>query len=110
MFEGLGNMGDLGKMLEEVQKKARELEEKAESVELTAKSGGGLVKVTANGKGEIIDIEIDDSLLEDKEALQILLISAVNDVLKMVEDNKKSAAMSVLGGGFNPFAGGGGQS
>ena len=37
MFEGL-NMGDLGKMLEEVQKKAKELEEKSESIELTAKS------------------------------------------------------------------------
>ncbi len=97
MFEGL-NMNDLGKMLEEVQKKAKELEEKNESMELTAKSGGGLVKVTANGKGEIIDIEIDDSLLDDKEALQILLISALNDVLKMVEDNKKSAALNMMGG------------
>ena len=106
MFEGL-NMGDLGKMLEEVQQKAKELEEKSASIELTAKSGGGLVKVTANGKGEITDIDIDDSLLEDKEALQILLISAINDVMKMVEDNKKSAAMSMLGGGFNPFSGGG---
>ncbi len=108
MFEGL-NMGDLGKMLEEAQKKAKELEEKAASVELTAKSGGGLVKVTANGKGEIVDIEIDDSLLDDKESLQILLISALNDVLKMIEENKKHAAMQMLGDGLNPFTGGGGQ-
>jgi len=102
MFEGLGNMGDLAKMLEEAQKKAREIEAQAESVELTTRSGGGLVKVTATGKGEVVDIEIDDSLLEDKEALQILLISAVNDVMKMVEDNRKNAAMSALGG-LNPF-------
>ncbi|WP_456404127.1 YbaB/EbfC family nucleoid-associated protein [Hydrogenimonas sp.] len=107
MFEGL-NMGDLGKMLEEVQKKARELEERNEAIELTARSGGGLVKVTANGKGEIIDVEIDDSLLEDKEALQILLISALNDVLKMVEENKKSAALGMMGD-LNPFTGGGGS-
>jgi len=107
VFEGI-DMGDLGKMLEEVQKRAKELEEKSESVELTAKSGGGLVKVTANGKGEIVDIEIDDSLLEDKEALQILLMSAVNDVVKMVEENKKRAALDMMGG-INPFAGGGGS-
>ena len=52
--------------------------------------------------GEIIDIDIDDSLLEDKESLQILLISAVNDVIKMVEDDKKLAASKMLGslGGF----------
>ncbi|WP_456389201.1 YbaB/EbfC family nucleoid-associated protein [Hydrogenimonas sp.] len=109
MFEGM-DMGGLQKMLEEVQKKAKEFEEKSESVEFTAKSGGGLVKVTANGKGEIIDIDIDDSLLEDKEALQILLISAINDVLKMAEQNKKSAAMNMFGGGFNPFSTGGSQS
>ena len=108
MFEGL-NMGDLGKMLEEAQKKAKELEEQSSNVELTAKSGGGLVKVTANGKGEIVDIDIDDSLLEDKEALQILLISAINDVLKMVEDNKKSAAMRMFAGGMGPFGGAGGS-
>ena len=106
MFEGL-NMGDLGKMLNEVQKKAKEIEEKNESIELTSKSGGGLIKVTANGKGEVIDLEIDDSLLEDKESLQILLISALNDLFKMVEDNKKSAALSMIGDGFNPFGGGG---
>ena len=108
MFEGL-NMSELGKMLEEVQQKAKELEEKNESIELTAKSGGGLVKVTANGKGEVIDLEIDDSLLDDKESLQILLISALNDVIKMVEDSKKSAALSMLGDGFNPFGGGNSQ-
>ena len=62
-----------------------------------------MVEVTANGAGEIIDIMIDDSLLEDKESLQILLISAINDVNKMVEDNRKSQALGMLGG-MNPFA------
>jgi len=102
MFEGL-NMSNLGKMFEEVQKKAKEIEEKSESIEFVAKSGGGLVKVTANGKNEIIDLEIDDSLLEDKESLQILLISAINDVIKMVENNKRSVALSMFGDDFNPF-------
>jgi DNA-binding YbaB/EbfC family protein len=108
MFEGM-NLGDLGKMLEEVQNRAQTLEKEAEQVEMTAKSGGGLLKVTANGKGEVVDIDIDDSLLEDKEALQILLISAVNDVMKMVEDHKKRMAMNMFAGA-NPFAGGGGGS
>ena len=102
MFEGL-NLGDMGKMLEQIQEKAQEIQEQAKNVELTAKSGGGMVTVTANGGGEILDINIDDSLLEDKESLQILLISAVNDVNKMVEDNKKSQAMGMMGG-MNPFA------
>ncbi|MCD6654020.1 MAG: YbaB/EbfC family nucleoid-associated protein [Sulfurovum sp.] len=101
MFEGL-DLGNMGKMLEQMQEKAKVLQEEAKHIELAAKSGGGLVVVKANGSGEIIDVMIDDSLLEDKESLQILLMSAMNDVIKMVEDNKKSQALGMMGG-FNPF-------
>ncbi len=103
MFGGGFDMSKMSEMMSQMQEKAKELEEKAKSTELTARSGGGLVEVRANGAGEIIDLNIDDSLLEDKESLQILLISAMNDVNKMVEDNKKSQAMGMLGG-MNPFA------
>ena len=101
MFEGL-DLGNMGKMMEQMQDKAKELQEQAKNVTMTAKAGGGLIEVTANGAGEVIDITIDDSLLEDKESLQILLISAMNDVNRMVEDNKKSQAMGMMGG-MNPF-------
>lgn len=101
MFEGL-NLGDMGKMMEQIQEKAQEAQEQAKNVTFTAKAGGGMVEVTVNGAGEVVDISIDDSLLEDKESLQILLISAMNDANKMVEDNKKSQAMGMMGG-MNPF-------
>jgi len=101
MFEGL-DMSKMGQMMEELQSKAKEMEEKQKLVTMTAKAGGGMIEVTANGSGEVIDITIDDSVLDDKESLQILLISAMNDVLKMVEDNKKSQAMGMMGG-MNPF-------
>ncbi len=91
-------MGDVNS----IQSKAKEIEERSKSAILTAKAGGGMVKVSANGMGEIIDITIDDSLLEDRESLQILLISAINDLNRMVDDNRKSQAMGVLDG-FNPF-------
>lgn len=103
MFDKL-NMGNLGEMLSEVQKKTQEMQEQSASQVYEAKSGGGMVHVKANGKGEVIDIDIDDSLLDDKEALQILLISAINEVLKAMEEGKKAAAMSMLGD-FNPFMG-----
>jgi len=101
MFDGL-DMSKMTQMMEQMQEKAKELEENAKKVELTAKAGGGMVEIRANGAGEIIDLNIDDSLLDDKDSLQILLISAINDVNKMVEDNKKSQAMGMLGG-MNPF-------
>jgi len=101
MFEGF-DLGNMGKMMEQMQEKAKEMQEQAKNVQFTAKAGGGLIEITANGAGEVIDITIDDSLLEDKESLQILLISAMNDVNKMIEDNKKSQAMGMMGG-MNPF-------
>ncbi len=101
MFEGF-DLGNMGKMMEQIQEKAKELQEQAKNVQMTAKAGGGLIELTANGAGEVIDLSIDDSLLEDKESLQILLISAMNDINKMVEDNKKSQAMGMMGG-MNPF-------
>ncbi|HIQ47869.1 MAG TPA: YbaB/EbfC family nucleoid-associated protein [Sulfurovum sp.] len=101
MFEGL-DLGNMGKMMEQMQEKAKEMQEQSKNIEFTAKAGGGLVEITANGAGEVIDLNIDDSMLEDKAYLQILLISAMNDVNKMVEDNKKSQAMGMMGG-MNPF-------
>ena len=96
------DMSKMAEMVKDLQSKAKELEEQSKNVTMTAKAGGGMVEVTANGANEIIDITIDDSLLDDKSSLQILLISAINDVLKMVEDNKKSQAMGMMGG-LNPF-------
>ena len=101
MFEGF-DMSKMSEMMSQMQDKAKEIQEQAKNVQFTAKAGGGLVEVTSNGAGEVVDLNIDDSLLEDKESLQILLISAMNDVTKMVEDNKKSQAMGMMGG-MNPF-------
>lgn len=103
MFKGL-DLGNMGKMIEEMQGKAKEIQEQAKKVQFTAKAGGGLVELTANGAGEVIDLIIDDSLLEDKESLQILLISAMNEANTMAEENKKSQAMGMMGG-MNPFGG-----
>lgn len=101
MFENF-DLSKMGAMLEEAQKQAQKMQEETSTKEFTAKSGGGLVSVSMNGNGEVIDITIDDSLLNDKESLQILLISAINDVTKMVEDNKKLATNQMLShfGGF----------
>ncbi len=101
MFEGL-DMGKMSEMVGQMQEKAKEMQEQAKNIEFTAKAGGGLVEMTANGAGEVTDLNIDDTLMDDKESLQILLISAMNDVTKMIEDNKKSQAMGMMGG-MNPF-------
>ncbi len=98
----LNNLGDMGKMLSQFQEQAQKLQAELESKTFSVKSGGGMVKVTLNGKGEVVDISFDDSLLEDKESLQILLMGALNDAYKMVEQNRQQSALGALGG-FNPF-------
>ena len=96
MFDGL-DMSKMGQMMEDIQKQAKDMENQNQKIEVTAKGGGGMIEVTANGTGEVIDISIDDSLMDDKESLQILLIATINDANKMVEDNKKSQAMGMFG-------------
>ena len=96
------NPNDFSNMLEQLQSNIKNIEEKHANTIYTAKSGGGLVSVSVNGNAEVVDLNIDKSLLEDLEALQILLIGAINEALKNAENAKKSNAMELLGD-FSPF-------
>jgi len=101
MFDGF-DINKMQDMLKEMQDKAKEIEDKIKATTYKVKGGGGLIEIEVNGASEIIDINIDDSLLEDKDTLQILLISTINDAIKMAQDNKKSQALNIFGG-TNPF-------
>jgi len=101
MFEGF-DMSKMSEMMSQMQDKAKEIEAQSKNVQFTAKAGGGLVELTVNGTGEVVDLNIDDTMMDDKAYLQILLMSAMNDATKMVEENKKSQAMGMMGG-MNPF-------
>ena len=103
MFDGidLKNL-DLNKMLNQFQEMAQNAKEENSSRIFTAKAGGGMVEISINGNSEVIDLKIDDSLLEDKDSLQILLISCMNDVIKQSDENKKMMAMNMMGG-FGSF-------
>ncbi len=100
MFE---NMGDMAKMLSTMQENAQKMNQELASKTFTVKSGAGMIEITGNGNSEVTDIKLDNSLLEDKESLEILLISAINDLMKMVEQNKQNSAMNALGS-INPFS------
>lgn len=96
------NLGDMGKMLEGMQEHATKLQEELASKTFSVKTGGGMIELNVNGKGEVIDLSIDDSLMSDKASLEILLIGAINDANRMVMQNQQNSAMSMLGG-MNPF-------
>ncbi len=88
-----GNI-DFNEMMKKLQESMAEQNNKI----YTAKSGGGLVEASVNGQFEVVDLKIDDSLLEDKESLQILTMSAINDAIKMAVEDKKQQAINMFGG------------
>ena len=97
MFEGI----DLSKInINEIVNQFQGINEdsKKENNELifTSKTGGGMVEISINGNNEVIDLKIEDSLLQDKDSLKILLISAITDIIKQSEDNKKTVAMNMM--------------
>jgi DNA-binding YbaB/EbfC family protein len=98
------NMGEMSKMFEGMQENAAKLQQELESKIYSVKTGGGMVELSVNGKGEVIDLKIDEELLGDKDSLEILLIGAMNDANKMVQQNQQNSAMGMLGG-MNPFGG-----
>ncbi|AXH08912.1 nucleoid-associated protein, YbaB/EbfC family [Malaciobacter halophilus] len=99
MFDGIDlSKLNLNEMMSQVQDMANQAKEENASKVFTSKAGGGMVEISINGNSEIIDLKIDDSLLEDKDSLQILLISCINDVIKQSDENKKMMAMNMMGG------------
>ena len=104
MFDGIDlSKINLNEVMGQFQEMAEKSKEKNADLVFTSKAGGGMVEISINGNSEIIDLKIDDSLLEDKDSLQILLISAMNDVIKQSDENKKMMAMNMMGG-MNPFS------
>ena len=93
-----GNLGDMGKMLEGMQENMAKLQAELESKTFSVKSGGGAVELTVNGKGEVVDLSIEESAMQDKATLEILLIGAINDANKMVQQNQQSSAFNLFGG------------
>ena len=93
---------NLGELMGQVQDIAQKAKEEGANKIFTSNMGGGMVKLSINGNSEVIDLQIDDSLLEDKDSLQILLISAMNDVIKQADESKKAMAINMMSK-INPF-------
>jgi DNA-binding YbaB/EbfC family protein len=98
-------MKNMGNMMKQVQKMQKQMQQKQEELkEQTVKgtAGGGMVTITANGHKEIIDIEIKPEAVDpdDVEMLQDLVLAAMNDALKQV-DELVGKEMGQFTGGMN---------
>jgi len=95
-------MGNMMKQAQKLQKKMMKMQEELGERTVETSSGGGMVKVVASGKQQIISIEIEKEVVDpdDVEMLQDLVLAAVNDALKKSQE-MVSAEMSKLTGGLN---------
>ncbi|MBL1214060.1 MAG: YbaB/EbfC family nucleoid-associated protein [Ignavibacteriae bacterium] len=102
--------GGMQGMLKQVQKMQAEMEKVQNELgnkTVSAESGGGMVKATANGKKEIISIEIDNEVVSsgDKEMIEDLVVAAVNKALesanKMAEEEMASVTKGMMPPGLN---------
>ncbi len=93
------NINQLMKQAQSMQKKVAEMQEKVEKMEIIGTSGGGLVSLAMNGKGEAKTVKIDKSLFapDDSEILEDLLVAAINDAKAKIDD-KMNSEMSGIGG------------
>ena len=103
MFKG--NMAKMLKQAQEMQKQMESVQAELSDIIVDSESGGGMVKVKINGQLEILELRIDDeSLKEDKEVIEDLIISAVNKGISDVQLASKEKMNSDTGGmlsGFN---------
>ncbi len=102
-----GNMNNLMKQAQRMQRQMEEGQKELEAKEFTAKAGGGAVEVTVSGKKEILNVKLSEEAVDpdDIETLQDMIIAATNEALKLAEEanNELMGKMTGgLGGGF-PF-------
>ena len=76
-----GNIGSMMKQAEAMQRNMQKAQEEIALMEVTGESGGGMVKVTMNGRHEVKRVQIEPAVVgEDREMLEDLVAAAINDV------------------------------
>jgi hypothetical protein len=95
-------MGNMMKQAQKLQTKMLKLQEELAEKTVETTAGGGMVKVVANGKQQIVSLQIEKEVVdpEDVEMLQDLILAAVNDALTKSQE-MVSTEMSKLTGGLN---------
>jgi DNA-binding YbaB/EbfC family protein len=96
------NMAGMMKQAQKLQAKMMKLQEEMAEKTVESAAGGGMVKVVANGRQQIVSVSIEKEVVdpEDVDMLQDLVLAAVNDALAKSQE-MVTAEMSKLTGGMN---------
>ena len=102
-----GNMNNLMKQAQKMQRQMEENQKALEEKEFTASAGGGAVEVTVSGKREVTKVSLSEEVVDpdDIEMLEDLIMAAANEALRQMEEMSQQSMAKItggLGGGF-PF-------
>ena len=102
-----GNMNNLMKQAQRMQRQMEEKSKELEEKEWEASAGGGAVTIKISGKKEITSVKLAPEAVdpEDIETLEDLIMAAANEALRKMED-EQSEAMNALTGGLGGLGGG----
>lgn len=101
-----GNMSNLMKQAQRMQKQMEENSKELETKEFTASAGGGAVEVTVTGKKEVSKVKLSEEVVDpdDIEMLEDLIVAATNEALRKMEEETQ-ASMAKITGGFGGMGG-----
>jgi nucleoid-associated protein EbfC len=97
-----GNMGNMMKQVQKMQKEMVKMQEELQKRVIEITSGGGMVRVEVSGKKELVSLTVDPQAVDpdDVEMLQDMILAAVNEGLRKV-DEMTASEMQKLTGGLN---------
>ncbi|MEO1470677.1 MAG: YbaB/EbfC family nucleoid-associated protein [Pseudomonadota bacterium] len=113
MLKGMGDMARLMSQAGEIQQKQADAQARVADIRAEGTAGAGMVTATATGKGELVGLEVDASLVdgtEDKAVLEDLIVAAVNDACSKAREKaademaKVTEGLPLPPGMKNPFA------
>ncbi|NBB93394.1 MAG: YbaB/EbfC family nucleoid-associated protein [Gammaproteobacteria bacterium] len=101
-----GNISQLMQQAQKVQENLKKAQEELADLEVTGEAGGGLVKVSMNGRHEVRRVTIDPEVADDREMVEDLVAAAINDAVKRIAETTRERMSGLTGGmpmppGFN---------
>lgn len=94
-----GNIGNMMKQAQALQANMQKAQAEIAAMEVTGESGGGMVKVTLNGRHEAKRVQIDPSVpMDDREMLEDLVAAAINDAVHRLESASQQKMAGLMGG------------
>jgi hypothetical protein len=99
-----GGMGNLMKQAQMMQVNLKKAQDELANIDIQGLSGNGLVKITMSCKNDIKKVDIDSSLLDDKEMLEDLIVVALKDAFQKIEATSAERMNGLVPPGMNlPF-------